>query len=260
MRGLNTEFTKYLEEFLTIILEGYKIIPISSYLYAFEVTATVFARNIVTFELLKKVLNEFCSLTFSNYLIDVEDFDNNPQLSEDLFGLLNRIIKLNPFFIMDSELFSNLVIVCINNIGISHIETSKALLSFLKYTIDFHGNKQMKDLENEQLMIYYKKVKDVIGNYGQQLVGKAINYIIEVPPVTIFDNLKDLLTKLIANFPQECIVWFTNSLTIVPHDCLTSTDKEKFINTISTDRINDLDEILEKFYRRCLGRLHRRGN
>jgi hypothetical protein len=45
MRGLNDDFIKFIPEYVNCIINGYKLSPISSYLYAFEILVTVFPRR-----------------------------------------------------------------------------------------------------------------------------------------------------------------------------------------------------------------------
>lgn len=255
-----SDFKQFLEEYLTIMLDGYKTIPISSYLYAFEIIVTVFVNDVSVLNMLQKSFKELCVQTFTNYLTSMEDFENETQLSEDFFGLLFRLIRLNPFLIFDSELFDNLIYVCINNIGISHPETNKNIIYFLDKIITFQEIKRMKDLDNETLEKYYTKVKNNIKSFGENLVNKIVEYILSVPASMLFDHLKDLIKSLVRAFPEESALWFSKSLKSLPNDCLTNTEKDKFVKNILNFDDRTMEDTLDNFYRRCLSRLHRMTN
>ena len=45
MRGLTENFIKYIPEYVNSIINGYKLTPISSYLYAFEILVTAYPRR-----------------------------------------------------------------------------------------------------------------------------------------------------------------------------------------------------------------------
>jgi hypothetical protein len=257
MRGMGSDFKKYLEDYLTLILEGYKINPISSYIYAFEVIATVFVNDSSVEDLLKIMLKELCLQTFNFYLTTSEDFENNIHLTEDFFGLLYRIMRLNPLIILDFELFENIIYVSIQNMGISHPDSAKNLIYLLDKIITFHNIPKMKNLDEAILGRYYEKVKSTILKFGEGLVNKIVNYILSVPPNIIFENLKDLSKNLMENYPHESTIWFENSLRLLPQDCLTNSEKEKFVKAILNYNENVMDDILENFYRRCLSRLYR---
>ncbi len=257
MRGMGSDFKKYLQDYLTLILEGYKINPISSYIYAFEVIATVFVNDSSVEDLLKLMLKELCLQTFNFYLTTPEDFENNVHLTEDFFGLLYRIMRLNPQIILDFELFENIIYVCIENMGISHPDSAKNLIYLLDKIVTFHKIPKMKNLDESVLGRYYEKVKNTLLKLGEGLVLKIVNYILSVPPNIIFENLKDLTKDIMESYPNESAIWFEKSLRLLPQDCLTNTEKDKFVKTITNYNENIMDDILENFYRRCLNRLYR---
>ena len=159
MRGMGSEFKKYLEDYLNLILEGYKINPISSYIYAFEVVATVFANDSSVEGVLKIMLKELCLQTFNHYLTTPEEFENNIHLTEDFFGLLYRLIRLNPLIILDFELFENIIYISIENIGISHPDSAKNIIYLLDKIITFHEIPKMKNLDERVLGAYFEKVR-----------------------------------------------------------------------------------------------------
>lgn len=257
MRGMGSEFKYYLEDYMNLILEGYKINPISSYIYAFEIIATVFVNDSSVENLLKLMLKELCIQTFNCYLTTAEDFENHPHLTEDFFGLIYRLIRLNPIIILDFELFENILYICITNIGLNHIESAKNIIYFLCKVVKFHEISKMKNMDESVLGAYFEKVKSVFLKLGEGFVQKMVDLMLSVPPSLIFEILKDLILDLIEVYPSECAVWFKKSLKDLPHDCLTNTEKEKFINTIVNYNEKTMGDILENFYRRCLSRLYR---
>jgi hypothetical protein len=255
MRGNPDQFVRVLQEYMEIILEGYKLIPISSYIYAFEVIASVY-NDEETKPWVKILFKEIVELTFKNYLVTDEDFDN-VELAEDFFGLFYRLLKVNPFIIFDSELFDRIVVFCINKMDIPHIDTCKNVLYFLEKVINLQELSRLRNIDTETLNVYFNKVKSNINNFGEILVSKIIKFIISVPPRLIFDHIKELVQSLVQNYPNESAVWFGNLLKSVPHDCLTNSEKEKLIQTILDYDENTLENLLDIFYRRCLARISR---
>ncbi len=257
MRAIKSEFKKYLQDYMNIILEGYKTNSISSYLYAFEVIATVFLDDNSVEPWLMIMFKELCLQTFNNYLTCTEDFENNPTLSEDFFGLLFRIIRLTPRVILDSELFENLLLISLQNIGISHPECANNLISFLSKVVTFNEIKKVDEMEQATIMMYSEKIRNLMKKFGESFVTKILNYLLTVPPKIIYENLKLLLLDLIENYKEDSVVWFMNGLKEIPADCLTNTEKEKFIRSIENYNENKMEDIIDNFYRRCLSRLYR---
>lgn len=260
MRGMNEDFKKYLEEYMNLILEGYKIVPISSYIYSVEIIASVFANDSSMKEILKMLLKEICQITCNNYLTTFADFENNPQLTEDFFGLIYRMLRLNPFIILDSDILESLFVLSINTITVSHIDSAKNISHFIEKIITFYNHNKIKNLDNQQLTIYYDKVRALVKNYGECLVMAIINYTLTSPPQILFDLIKEILKQLMQNFTEETTIWFQKAIQPVPHDCLTNKEKEKFIKLISAYNDDQMDDMLQNFYKRCIRRELRQSN
>ena len=77
MRGLDNNFIKFIPEYLEIILKGYKLVPISSYLYGFEILVVAFegVKDAQLKSLLDKTFNTLCQLTLNGYIKN--EFDLN---------------------------------------------------------------------------------------------------------------------------------------------------------------------------------------
>jgi hypothetical protein len=257
MRGMGQDFKIYLEDYFVILLQGYQGFPISSYIYSLEVIASVFIKDLSVENLLKVMLKEFCVLTFTQYLRNFQELENNPHLTEDFFGFLYRLMQLNPCIILDFEMFEDVMRVCIQNIHLTHPESSKNLIYLLDKIITFQEIPRMKNMGEEVLSIYRDKVRSTLIKNGDELVEKIINYTLSVPPSIIYDNLKEMIKNIMIHFPNESTIWFQKYLQTLPQDCLTYSEKDKFIRSISNFNSDIMDDILENFYRRCLSRLYR---
>jgi hypothetical protein len=255
MRGLPEEFKKYLHEYMEIILEGYKIIPISSYIYALEIMATLYQDD-ETRILLQHLFKEIVELTMRNYLTTDEEFDN-VNLTEDFFGLLYRLIKTNPFLVFNSELLDDLVYLCINRMDLPHIESSKYCIYFLEKLINFHELSRLKNVDNGLLDLYANRVQTIVRKLGEVLVNKIIAFTLEVPPQMIYEHVKELIKTIVQNYPSDSALWFEKVLKVIPHDSLTPNEREKFIQLILNYSEPPMDQLLDLFYRRCLSRVTR---
>ena len=68
MRGLVDNFITFLPEYVNCIINGYKLSPISSYLYGFEILITVYPnrKEKEIQNILNNTFNELCKITFNN--------------------------------------------------------------------------------------------------------------------------------------------------------------------------------------------------
>ena len=97
----------------------------------------------------------------------------------------------------------------------------------------------------------------MISQHGEKLVSKIINYIMYVPSDDIYPLLRDLILVFFKKYEKEFSQWFKNSLILIPNDCLTNSEKEKYLNEIQTYNTDRIKIFFDKFKRRCLNRMFR---
>lgn len=108
MRCLKNDFAPFLQDLFNCVLRNFEKEPISSYLYIIEFTTTVFNENteytIYLSETLTKVL-ELCFSYFGKFDSVLQAFEEEPNLTEDFFGMLNRIMKYAPEVMLHVDKF-----------------------------------------------------------------------------------------------------------------------------------------------------------
>jgi len=72
IRGLGTNFLPYIDQFFAIIINGYSNIPISSYLYSFEIVVTSYMNEVSIRDKIKNTLGLLCKQTLT-YLPDLRN-------------------------------------------------------------------------------------------------------------------------------------------------------------------------------------------
>lgn len=148
---MKEKFSPFLNEYSTLIYEGYKIRPNPSYIYGFENLVTAFSKNETNKESIKYFLKEIVVYTFSNYFTNLEKLEENPQLTEDFFGLLFRIMKINPLFVLELDIFESLMLAVFKSIGISHPKSSKYIIQFINKVLKYQKHELFKNLDSIQL-------------------------------------------------------------------------------------------------------------
>ena len=258
MRGLNKYFINFIPEYLNNLIEGYKLSPISSYLYGFEVLITVFGnekedniKNMINLN-----FNKLCQITFDNYIRNSNDLLINVQVGEDFFGLIFRILKINPFFCIDSEMFNKIIQISIENLSIVQIQTSKYIILLINNLIDCpYKNifQEWKEKNQDIYSFYYNKIQKKIEEFISPLIKEILNAFLLVPPNVIYENLKDLIFTLISRQNNLTVKYFTEHLINFPADVLTNREKEKFIKLIQnySSETMQLEDYLEILLKRC---------
>ena len=116
MRGMKDDFKIYLEEYIKCLIDGYKLSPISSYIYGFEVLLTVFSKDNTVRTIIDNLFSEFCQITFDNYLTYFEskkicelNFANFQGINEIKKHARNyKGLKKPTFFIITDDLKTNI--------------------------------------------------------------------------------------------------------------------------------------------------------
>ena len=252
MRLLKVEFYPYTNEFLQIIINAYSKLPFSSYLYCFEIVLSVvtiditdLSNNNEEFNLLKSVLGELCKMTFELYLKNTIAFENNPQLTEDIFGLLFKAMKTNPLVVLDSNYFETTLITSINNIDLKRPGSALNVIYFLEKVFSFRSNSIVLKLNSQVSEFYFNKITTIIQKYGEILIYKIFKYLQSSPLEMLLEHLVNLSFNVINAFKKECLVWFINALKELPDNCLTNKEKDKMvdaINILTNEKSTNQDE------------------
>ena len=251
MRGMKDDFKVYLEDYIKCLIEGYKISPISSYLYGFEVLVTVFYKDSSVRTIINNLFNEFCQITFDNYLTSLTDVKVGSELGEDFFGMINRLIKLSPFVLLDSPQFEKIIKLCVDSIGIKEMEIEKTILVFLHKILNYKNSGILTDAPPDVAEIYQRNIVLLVEKYSDEIVKRVLTDIYSVPPAVIIDFLKDLIFKFIELSSDSAVKGFSKHLAALPSDCLTKKEKEQFLDCVRNFKEDKMDSIIDKLISRC---------
>ena len=174
IRGMGSNFLPFIDQYFSFIINGYSAIPICSYLYSFEIVVTTYTNELSIRDKIKNTLDLLCKQTLV-YLPDLSkfyilinyigSFENNTELSEDFFGLIERISRINPVVIVGSELFETLVCITINCLSIEHIDTSKNITYFLNKIVNVRKLAKNKEITDEDKILIFNVSFNLKNNY-----------------------------------------------------------------------------------------------
>ena len=278
MRGLKDNFIKFIPEYVNCIINGYKLSPISSYLYAFEIMVTVYPRR--KEKEIKLVLNntfnELCKITLNGYIKKVSALNILTQIGEDFFGMLYRIMKISPEVILESEIFDTLINISLNYMNTSQIQIAKNIIIFLQYIIKFEKLKafeEMKEKDNTSYQKYKTIIQNKINNLSSLLCEKILKIYVESSVEQIIESVNELFIDFISYQKPLAINSMKLHLQNFPNDILTNKEKNNFIKLIeqySIDNNNnnpniykeeykeeikeEFDKFMENFINRCFSK------
>jgi len=252
MRGLGQKFKAYLPEYKEIIIEGYNIKPYSAYIYAYENICSVFASDYTLLNDLIIFLKEIFLISFTKYLTDQDSFEYNQEITNDFFGLLFHLLKLNPVILFNLDILEDLISLIISKLGFIHIDSLKNLFYFLELFVTFERKQSSKLIdENTKKFYFEEKVCKLVKKHGHEIIKNFITLTVYKTNKNLFTYLKDFVIILIEMFREDCIQWFGNCLQFIPSDCLTQSEQIKLINYIKGADASGVKDSLKNFYKRC---------
>ena len=232
MRGLNDDFIKFIPEYVNCIISGYKLSPISSYIYAFEILVTVYPRR--KEEEIKSILNntfnELCKITIGNYLKKQFDLNIFVQIGEDFFGMLFRTMKISPSILLESNILDTLISISIDYLNTTQIQIAKNIMIFLQNIIKFENSslfKSIQEEDNSSAEKYKEIIQRLIANFSSLLCEKILKIYIESSVEQIIEALKELLIDFILYQKPLVVTGMEKYLKDFPNDILTNKEKNE---------------------------------
>ena len=261
MRGLGNNFIKFIPEYIDCIIKGYKSIPISSYLYAFEILVAAFCEdnNEQLKTLLNKTFNDICQITLGGYIKNEFDLNILVEIGYDFFGMLFRILKKCPTILFDSPLLKNIINSALVYFNTSQIQDVKNIITFFRLILSYEASPKFKDLQknNNELYEKYKNIaQDQINNFGYLLCDKILNSFVDAPTEGVIEDVIDLFKDFIMYQKPILLKGMEIHLKKISNDILTIKEKEEFINLINNFDIKEkeFDRFIDNFKNRCVSK------
>ena len=267
MRGLNNNFIKFIPEYINNMINGYKLYPISSYLYAFEILVTVFpeTKEQEIKLILNNTFNELYNITFNRYIKKEFDLNIYTQIGEDFFGMTYRIMKISPTILIDNNMLVNIINISLKYITTTQIEIAKNIIIFFQNIIKFEKIdffKKMNKIDN----MTYKKYKDllqkIINEFTLLLCDKMLYIYINSSVEQIIETLNELLKDFIIFQKTLVLKGMEINLKNVPGDILTNKEKNTFLNLIDDFSVKEeeFNKFIDNFINRCISnQIRKRG-
>jgi hypothetical protein len=111
-------------------MTAFKKYPICSYVYLVEVSVTVYSKNPIYNEYLKRLYSNFCEIAFS-HMQKIENVNSFSYLLDDFMGMNKRFFLHNASIILSSGKLSSIIDLAINIfMGCDTPRVAKAAYSF----------------------------------------------------------------------------------------------------------------------------------
>ena len=261
MRGLDNNFIKFIPDYLEIIINGYKLIPISSYLYGFEILVAAFneEQNDELKSILNKAFNNFCQITLNGYIKNEFDLNILVEIGYDFFGMLFRIMKKSPSLLLDSPLFKEIINSALVYFNTNQIQNVKNIIIFFQEILSYENSPKFKDMKQKDNILFEKYrniIQNQINNFSFLLCEKIINSFLDAPTEGVIEDITDLFKDFIIYQKPLVIKGMELHLKNLSNDILTNKEKGNFINIINNfeNKEKDFDKFIELFKNRCVNK------
>ena len=261
MRGLDNNFIKFIPEYLEIILKGYKLVPISSYLYGFEILVVAFegVKDAQLKSLLDKTFNTLCQLTLNGYIKNEFDLNMIVEIGYDFYGMLFRILRKSPDIILDSTLFKDIINSGLSYFNASQIQEDKNVIIFFREILSYEEIHKFKELKKNNNVLYekYKNIMQTqINDFGFTLCEKILKSFEETPNEGAIEEVENLLKDFIIFQKPLLIKGMKFHLINLSNEILTNKEKDEFLNLIDNFNLKEkeYDKFIKNLINRCISK------
>ncbi|CAD8091723.1 unnamed protein product [Paramecium sonneborni] len=133
-KAFNQFSVDLLTQVFQCFLNVYRQMPITACIYIAEVSATVFYKYPEYRNILLEAFESLCNITFQ-HLPQLSSFEENPDLTEDLFGMLVRYGRYTPVLLMQSSALQTILQLTLMAIGLEHVGAAKTFYSWLEVAL-----------------------------------------------------------------------------------------------------------------------------
>jgi transportin-3 len=164
-----------------------------------------------------------------SFLRTLEDFTNHPDVVEEFFYLLARMLTYCPTVVMaQSPLLHSLVQFAAVGLQLQHVGANKGTLQFLDKMLS-HGFKMRENDIHHITLRTFAPLEQVLSNEGPGLVSQLFHTVVSDLPSG--PQVPEILWKLNLLCPEQLMQWLTSALAAAS---LPERAKTDFLNALNT--------------------------
>jgi transportin-3 len=176
----------------------------SSFLYAASICVTEYGRDKAYSEKLFSAVATMANTVFS-FNRNLEELTKHPDVAEEFFYLIGRMISYCPDPIVNSPLLETVMQCAAVSMQLEHHGANKGTLKFLECAIAYGLELPVRDRSKLEYDTYLERV---LSNEGQAIVSNLTRAMIgELPSYS--NQIGEILWKLSLLFPNGFMQWLT---------------------------------------------------
>ena len=203
-----------LEPLMKQLIQSYERSRQSSYLYAASICVTEYGRDPKHSANLFGMINAMASVSFS-FLNSLDDLTRHPDVVEELFYLMGRMITYCPIPLVTSPLLHSLFQCAVVGMKLDHRDANKGTLNFLENSISFGlslREQSNPDCQQALERVLASEGQSIVNNLVLSLTGELQAYSIDAGT----GSIAGILWKLRSLAPGMMAQWITVALANAP--------------------------------------------
>lgn len=264
-RILGRHFDRYLIQFLQIVVQGYELNHLPSFIYAVEFCLADYYQHREYESIFQEAYNHITQHTVTNVLTDFRGYEYNPEVAFDFFGLTLRTVKNSKRLFYGSPYIKEILNCWYLGIGIEHREAIQTHASFMTILISNLKNdlsqighvdtigqisegefvkilEAFPDIHANELLVW-----KILIEQGQQIIDRVLEIVLQAPSRDATDYLVDILVSFSMNMPSASRKqWFTTAFQRIPGNILTEEEKHTYVQYL-TESHKKKDGVRERF-------------
>lgn len=215
MRSMGAvEYEPMLEPLMNQFIQSYERSRQSAYLYAASICVTEYGRDPKHHSNLFRMVNAMATVSFS-FLTNLDALIRHPDVVEELFYMMGRMISHCPEPLVMSPLLRSLFQCAVVGMQLDHREANKGTLNFIENSISY--GLILKERNRKELQ---QALESVLVNEGQYVVKNLILSLMGDLPAYSVDtgngSIAGILWKLSSLSPAMANQWITEASANAP--------------------------------------------
>lgn len=205
-------YTPLIDALMEVLVRNYQQSRHSPFLYLASICVAEYGRTPEYAQRLFEMISALATTTFS-FLRSIEDFTHHPDVVEEFFYLMGRMISCCPDPLVTSPLLQSLFQCAAVGMQLQHRDANKGTLNFLENTVSYGLKLREQQPANPECQAALEHVlvqegQNIVTNMARALQGELPTFSNQVP---------ELLWKLNVLCPELLAQWLTNAFsTVVP--------------------------------------------
>lgn len=207
-------YAPMLDALIDQLVKSYERSRQAPFLYAASICVTEYGRDPNCAQKLFDMISTLASVSFT-FLRDLNDLTNHPDVVEELFYLMGRMVSHCPDPLVRSPLLRSLFQCAIVGMQLDHRDANKGTLNFLENTISYGLSLRERNKPECQ-----QSLEQVLLSEGQSIVNNLAHALIGDLPAYSLDHghgsIAGILWKLNLLSPQHVAQWMNVALAGAP--------------------------------------------